>query len=83
MKSLSQLPSGIVLIHEGPPPEVHGYECWRVHHECAVRRLEEYERILDGIECKTYGPQDIAWALDSARRRIEELESRIEGMVER
>lgn len=80
MSRIYKLPSGIMVPVSDQP--IHGHECWRVHHECAVNRLEAYERILDGLECKTYGPQDIVWALDSARRRIEELESRIEGMVE-
>lgn len=90
---LEQLPSGIVLIHEGPPPEVHGNECWRVHHECAVRKIEEYRKVMHDFMCETDGgvndPEGLRFVFERVaagvhRReaRIKELEARIEGMVE-
>jgi hypothetical protein len=40
MTFIEKLASSIEIVHEGPPPAPHGFECWRVHHECAVRDIE-------------------------------------------
>jgi hypothetical protein len=40
MTFIEKLACGLEIVHEGPPLIDHGHECWRVHHECAVREIE-------------------------------------------
>ncbi len=37
----------------------HWHECWRVHHECAIARLEAFEAALDHMERKYDGPEEV------------------------
>lgn len=46
----------LIIIHDGP---AHWHECWRVHHKCAIARLEAYEAAFGEMERKYDGPEEV------------------------
>lgn len=50
----------IIIVSGDAPQSTHWHECWRVHHQCAVARLDAYEAAFGEMERKYDGPEELA-----------------------
>lgn len=87
VRFIERLSSGIEIVHEGPPPEPHGFECWRVHHECAVREIERYRAVMSEFGCETDGgvndPEGLRFVFERTVDRAKRQDARIGELLRR
>jgi hypothetical protein len=68
-------------LHFGKPqPRTHWDGCWRVHHECCLKKAEE---LADAVEHWKRARQDAVDTIVEQRKAIEHMANLVEAMLQR